>query len=210
MGLEKINNWIKKHPVWTGMIALVFLMFLIGSSPSDDSSNAQPIQDIETNTLDNSSNSQQDVENNTLEVEEQVLSTEDKIKKDVALILGESNRDVEIIREISVIERGEDNLSVTVMYNANDNLRNSWIKRGILMDSEEILEKLYTDYPNVGSVEINGYFPLTDKYGNSKDVIVVIVKMDKETEDKINWYNFIVDNLLGVADIYYAHPVLND
>lgn len=199
------KEWYKR---WWAITIFVLIGLSIGGSlvPDDNSSPT----DIPTQT-----NTQQPNEEITQTQQEdsepeETLTKEEKIKKDITDILESSNRDVEKIREISIIERADENLLVTVRYNADDNLGNSWIKRGIWIDSEKILEKVYTDYSDIGRVAIFAYFPLVDKYGNSEDEVVMKVMLDKETSDKINWENFITDNLPDVVDDYYAHPAINE
>ena len=51
--MEK-ENWIKKHPVWTGIIGVLLLFILIGIFSGGDNSpttNTQPNQNIESNSV---------------------------------------------------------------------------------------------------------------------------------------------------------------
>ncbi len=52
------------------------------------------------------------------------------------------------------------------------------------------------------------YFPMTDKYGNTSEDVVMKVTLNEETETKINWEG--VDRLRfdNVADDIWEHPAL--
>lgn len=134
------------------------------------------------------------------------LSLEDNIIEKVKNITNEktNRKDVDKIIYIGL----DENNVATIQLNANDNLSQKMIKNGILMDNKDIFESL-SELEELTEVIINNYFPLVDKYGESKDANILNIKLTRETMDKIKWDNFIYKNLESVADTYYQHPSFN-
>jgi hypothetical protein len=190
--LPPANNFVKKKynfqlSIWLKILIVIFLLILAGVTSGIEKV-AQNLDSENLATTDNSN----------------ALTTEQLIKQDVQKILGSSNRDVEVVREITLTDfEGEKWLYVS--YNANDNLASSWISRGFSMDAIDIFEKIFTDYQEVGLIVIYAYFPLSDKYGNVEDVLVSTITMERATANKINWDNLLTENLPSVADGYSLH-----
>lgn len=99
--------------------------------------------------------------------------------------------------------------TVLIEYNADDNLTVGLVRFGIWSDTLEIVQKL-SGNTSINSVTVNAYIPLVDQYGNEAPGKVMTVNLTKETWSKINWDNFITDNLPNVADLYYIHPAIKD
>ena len=137
------------------------------------------------------------------------LSYEEKIAFDIMQNLGESNREVDRLRLVDFKDPTIDGKGFMINFNANDNLKTSWIRDSALDDTIDLLELIFTKHPEFEEIGATAYFPLSDQYGNSEDVAVIIVYMSKETADKINWDNFYSDNLKVVADDIYIHQALN-
>lgn len=135
------------------------------------------------------------------------LTIEEQIQQDVQKVLGTSNRkDIERLMDLNYIET---NKVVNIKWNLNDNLYLDWVKSQALKDVVELSELIYKKY-DVELIQFMGYFPLVDKYGNSENSVVLKVSISKETANKINWDNFVAENLPNVADSYYLHPSLSN
>ncbi len=92
---------------------------------------------------------------------------------------------------------------------ANENLTNSMTKGGILLESTNILKKLFT-IDKVQEVTLIWQLPLVDAYGNKQTEPVLKITIDKEKAAKINWSNFDRNNLKGVVNTYWEHPVIKN
>ena len=127
----------------------------------------------------------------------------------VADALGSSNRDVP---RISSFIWDTDSSEIVVTFAGQDNFTDDMIKRSIQMDIVNVLEAIHksgTPLP-YNFVAVVGTFALVDEYGNAKEANVVIATYSRDTLDKINWDNFLTDNIYTVADqdTLFLHPVL--
>lgn len=97
-----------------------------------------------------------------------------------------------------------------ITFNANDNFTNNWIISYALIDIEKYLKEIIKDKEvlNLKSISMNFKFPLIDKYGNSKDGTILILRISIESLKKINWNNFIRDDFKNIAEYYFIHPSL--
>ena len=165
--------------------------------------------------LPDSDNSETNI-NSQVNVEQETLTIEQQMEKSVVEILGSSNRKVDRLVEFDYLDnlfpQDEGRIAVAnIRFNINDNLNKNYIRGGALMDSADLFEHLYANYPDdLTAVQIMGFYPLSDSYGKEEDVAVLKISIKKETADKINWDNFNSDNFPIVADSYYIHPALSD
>lgn len=129
------------------------------------------------------------------------------LKSLVADALGTSNRDVP---RLSGFSWEAESSEIAVIFTAEDNLTVDLINRGIQMDIVDILRTIQscnTPIPYKSIVAV-ATFPLVDVYGNSNESNVVIATYTRENLDKVNWDNFITDNIYLIAnqDSLYIHP----
>jgi len=96
-----------------------------------------------------------------------------------------------------------------IAVNANENLTKNMTKKGIWMDSKKILQPL-SKLDGLDIIIIHWYYPLVDTYGNEKDGIVMSFEINKETLNKINWDNFLTDNIPNVVSNYSEHQAFNN
>lgn len=132
-------------------------------------------------------------------------SPEREIEKTIIDLLGDtSNEDMPRVRNIDAL--GEVTL---IEYNADANFTSGMTRGGIWTDVIDIVEQLSAD-TSAQSITVNAYITLVDQYGNEDMGKVMTVNITKETWSKINWDNFITDNLPNVADLYWVHPAINN
>jgi len=62
--------------------------------------------------------------------------------------------------------------------------------------------------PQTNSIVFVSHLKLVDQYGNESIDKVMMMRMTKDTWEKINWDSFIRDNFPNIADHYWEHPVL--
>lgn len=117
-----------------------------------------------------------------------------------------------VLEEVIDSERIEDithfDGHTTLKIKASDNLTTNMIRKSMLLDATEILNELKIAN-HEGTTLILFMFPMTDKYGEEKDMKVMSLEVSPETLEKINFDNFNRDNLSNIADDYYEHPALN-
>jgi hypothetical protein len=107
----------------------------------------------------------------------------------------------------NTIDYSPANKSVVIRCIGSDNLSNDWIKKGMWIDIEDTLKEARDlDFEEV---EFNILFPLVDTYGNSSNEVVMKAGFSKEVLRKINWENFISDNIPKVASSYWEHGALS-
>jgi hypothetical protein len=135
------------------------------------------------------------------QIEEKALTPLEKLEKEILKVLGSSNRKMPRLYKIS-----EENRNVQIVFIINDNLTNNMIKFGAREDIEKILKKVQSSGYDYSEVTVAGTFLLTDKFGNSEESPIAIVKFKRETINKINWESFISDNIFDIADSVWLHP----
>ncbi|MEK5332031.1 hypothetical protein [Lysinibacillus sp. FSL W8-0992] len=96
-----------------------------------------------------------------------------------------------------------------IALNANENLTKNMTKKGMWLDSKDILKPL-SKVEGLDIIIIHWYFPLVDTYGNEKDGIVMSFEINKETLNKINWDNFLTDNIPNVVNNYFEHQAFQN
>lgn len=171
-----------------------FFTFVLAAA----SSPAQP-------TTDSQDDAPQAVETETIQYISEEGSPELDIEKLVVELLGEETN-MDEYRVHNIDDLGDVTL---IEYNADSNLTSGLTRFGIWSDVIEIVNKLSED-PTKESITINAYIPLVDQYGNEAPGKVMTVNFNKETWSKINWDNFLTDNVPNVADLYWIHPAIND
>lgn len=131
----------------------------------------------------------------------------EQLKNSIADALGTSNRDV--VR-LSHFGWNSEQSEIEVTVAANDNLTDNLLKYGFQMDIVDVLRTIQTSNTPLpyDSVVVAITFPLVDVYGNSKESNVVIATYSRENLDKVNWVNFLTDNVYLIAnqDSLYIHP----
>lgn len=130
---------------------------------------------------------------------------ERKIELKVIEILGhETNMKEPKVRGINFEEN-----ELWIDYIADENLTTNLTRHGILSDTKFLLQELPSIIqPNIEGLVFQSYLTLVDTYGKESISKVLMVTVTKETWEKINWENFLTDNLPNIADTYWEHPVL--
>jgi hypothetical protein len=83
-------------------------------------------------------------------------------------------------------------------------------KKGMLIDTRDYLKSISKNKKvlKLKGISLIFQMELIDKYGNEKEERVLIVTVSIDTLKKINWDNFIFDDIENVADTYFVHPAL--
>lgn len=101
------------------------------------------------------------------------------------------------------------NDKLRIDYIAKENLTTNLTRWGILTDAKDIVKEV-SPIANVNSVTIEPHLTLVDRYGQESLRRVATITITRATWEKINWDNFLIDNLPNVADNYWLHPALSD
>lgn len=100
--------------------------------------------------------------------------------------------------------------NVDIEYMADENLTTGLTRFGMWMDAQEVLEDLPLVLSSqVMKITLNPHLELVDRYGNELIGRVMTIRVTRETWEKINWGNFITDNIPKIAETYWEHPTLS-
>jgi hypothetical protein len=115
----------------------------------------------------------------------------------------ESNLKVSRVRDITFETADESEPVLDIV--ADDNLSHGFIRTGMLLDAKKVFRAVFADN-RASKLTVGMFFPMIDAYGNSETTILMDIQMSRETAEKINWDNFLTDNLPLVADYFYERP----
>jgi hypothetical protein len=99
---------------------------------------------------------------------------------------------------------------IQVRFALDDNLTGGMIRGGARLDIKSILRAVGESGINCHEVTVFGSFPLVDKYGNSKSEVVVKATYSGAKISRINWPNFLTDNVYTIAESTWLHPAFRD
>lgn len=127
------------------------------------------------------------------------------LRRQIEDALGSSNREVDRLVDFEIVTD-----VLVVRWAINDNLSEDLIKGGAKLDIVDILESIDDSGIDYSEVQLKGMFPLVDEFGNSTEVPVVEVSYLSDTVDKINWDNFLFENVYEIADRVIIVPAFRD
>ncbi|GGH85105.1 hypothetical protein JOD43_003922 [Pullulanibacillus pueri] len=187
----------KKKPFyrrwWFIVIAVIVILGAIGAVFGDDEESAKPAAKATETVAKPKPKPKQ--------------SESDKIKSIISKDVGKKNVvKVEVNDDASTQDNAKDKVVIATL-KGSENLTKNMTRKGILMDSRDLLAKLYAD-KNVSQVTVMWQLTLQDQYGNESDDTVVKIGLTRKTADKINWKNFDYNNFETVADTYFVHPAI--
>lgn len=115
--------------------------------------------------------------------------------------LGNSNRDV--FRVNAARLQGE---QLFVQWAINDNLTANMRQNGAKIEVSEILESIAASSETYTSVLLRGTFSMVDQLGNASERPVVEVTYTRDTISRINFENFLFENVYAIAEDASIHP----
>lgn len=97
-----------------------------------------------------------------------------------------------------------------ITLNASENFNNSMTVKKMSIDAKSFLEEISKNKKvlDLEGISLIYEMDLKDVYGNVKSKPVVIITVSTATIKKINWENFLFEDVEKVADTYYIHPAL--
>ncbi len=120
------------------------------------------------------------------------------LKAEIERVLGTGNRNVPRLTELNFDDPEPG--AMFVHWAINDNLTENLIKFGAKSDATDILKAIAMSGIDYTYVILSGSFPMADQFGNSSEKNVVNLTFYKETVGRINWENFLSDNIYSIAD----------
>lgn len=168
--INKNKEWIKKHPILTGVI-IIFFVIMIGSmlGGSDTSQKTTSTTEVAT--------TQPKTYEDRIKILAVKTNTTDISYKSIEDVKADSNRP-EGSRMITV------SLNILDYYNASALYKNTGELTG------KILQETFASNPNVYDVIVWYFADITDQYGNKENKLLISQAIDKTTYQKINWQNF--------------------
>ncbi|MEX2515179.1 MAG: hypothetical protein WD335_03550 [Candidatus Paceibacterota bacterium] len=111
--------------------------------------------------------------------------------------------------EIRGIETSDGELWID--YIAKENLTTNLTRRGILSDAKDLVKELSSIVgQDVNAIVVESHLTLVDQYGEELLSRVALITIERKTWEKINWDNFLTDNLPDIADSYWMHSALQN
>lgn len=208
----------KKFLKWAGItfLALVALGFLLDvTGYTDKAEEERQVQQA-------AAQAQKDAEK---QLKAEIKAAEDKAKADAKSAAEKAEKDrlanrssSEILSDVVTDVYGKDAI-VSVEYNESSHeavvvIRKEvgWsansLRAGLLDDTVKLLKELRA-IDGLDTLNLQANAPLTDKYGNTEDGLVMTTQFYSETLAKINYDNFKAANIPDIADVYWQHPALN-
>lgn len=132
------------------------------------------------------------------------LSTEEKITEICKKQLRDDFLSVEINDNANV-----PNTKIVLVHFKYENLTTSMTREGMIMESSDIMEKLYTADLPISEVVTFVETGMVDKYGNESRDTVMKCGLTKDVAGKINWGNKLSIDFSKVFTQYWVHPALN-
>lgn len=101
----------------------------------------------------------------------------------------------------------EDGEYTKVVINGDQTLSNKDMKINMLRETTKVFPIIFKD-KNVQKAMVTVKTTFVDKYGKESDDDGVRVLLTRETNDKIVWNNFDVNNYGDIAESLYVHPAI--
>jgi len=202
---SKPKNNKKRNLIITGVvIGLLIICGIIGAlsgNSSDKNSTTQKIENTQVVIKET------EIPTNPPEPTA-TLEPKDALKAEIESVLGAGNRDIPRLTTLNFDdpEKG----AIFINWAINDNLTENMIRSGAKFDATHILKALAQSGIDYTYVIMSGSFSMADKFGNTSEENEVNLTFEKSTVDKINWENFISDNIYDIADVAAVYPAFRD
>ena len=136
------------------------------------------------------------------------LEPQAALKAEIERVLGTSNRNVPILTALNFNDPEQG--AIFINWAINDNLTENLIVFGAKSDATDILKALAQSGIDYTYVILSGSFPMVDEFGNSAEKNVVNLTFNKDTVGRINWDNFLSDNIYSIADEAFVWVAFQD
>lgn len=137
-----------------------------------------------------------------------ILDPKEALRFEITKVLGEGNRGVPKITAINFDD--PETGAIFINWALDDNLTMEFIGSGARSDATEIVRALHNSGIDYTYVILSGSFSLVDEFGNKNEANVFNLTFNKSTIEKINWENFLTDNIDNIADDAFIRTELQD
>lgn len=135
------------------------------------------------------------------------LSPQAKLDIAIKEALGPGNRaGIQRVAKVSI--ESDPYPWVYVWWAINDQFTDGLIKDSAQMDVAKILEAIAESNLTYNEVTLDGTFSMVDKYGNISEDFVVSATYSRSTIERINWENFLWDDVYAIADDVWLHAAM--
>lgn len=160
-----LTTWAKKHPILTGIIGLLVIIFIRNLFSTDTKSPTPAPITAQS-------------------------SYEDKIKA-LAVKTGSTNISyVGIDDQEADSDKGAGSRMITIKLNITDFYSKSSLLRDTGTVTAKLFQETFASQPKASDVVVWFYIDTTNKYGNKANTVALSEAMDRKTYQKINWQNF--------------------
>lgn len=133
------------------------------------------------------------------------ITSESDIERLINDLLGDTTNTDEKRVERVIYNELDDGSYIGLNLHANENVTNKLTRGGILKNSFEIMEALH-EQGYAGKFYVDWRLPLTDSYGNTEAGKVLSIDITAEDFAKIDYDDFLYENLPKIAESYFEHP----
>ncbi|MMZ49335.1 hypothetical protein D1872_110290 [compost metagenome] len=230
VSLFKKNKTAKKKFIYAGACFVVLIISAVTSSPSEPLQNTDTTKTVsasaeednkrkEAETLATKNAAEEKAKEEAKAKAEQQAQIEvqkpkdlqsqitDIINKKIGEKAGDKPRIISLEVNDNLGTKKEGDKIVLIKLNAKDNLTSNMIKKSIWIDTKKLLEQI-SKIQEVEECVFFWHFPLVDQHGNEKDEMIMKIGFTQPTLNKINWDNFVHNNIPNVADQYWQHPAV--
>jgi hypothetical protein len=213
--LWKYNRFSKNTRKIIAVVFGVFWIFaMIGAQSDRKEREAFNKQQSELKQIEKENQQKKVQENKELEskkkAEEEAKKQEELNNRNIEQIAADTAKKMVNNRFIEVGYEDDKKTKLVLTIGMADNLTNNLIRRGMILDAEKIIRELckYEKFKALNNFTIVHTSEFIDAYGNKKVDNSGIISLAMSDINKINWENFITDNLPKIAKSYYVHPAL--
>lgn len=171
---------IKKKKYYGGLITVISLVLFFVALSVDSGNDNREAEKLENMTVD---------ERIVYEVEKELGETTNTDKQ-------------------RVISHELNNGYLNLVLAADNSINVKSTKEAMLFDATDVFPIIFSD-KSIDSAMVTFQLTFVDTYGNESEDDAIRIKLTRETNDKINWENFNIDNFPDVADSFYVHPGMN-
>jgi hypothetical protein len=193
-------NCGKKYPTggftWPVKIFLV-IIFLVALGKFIGSSNQSPESTTNSVVIDPKTNTSTKNENVISSPSTQAETNVDDLKARINKKLGISNLSKQ--SRVNNIIWTKDLNTLLILITVNDNLTENLIEHGWWREAWQVLQMAYDDPKVQSDVMVQGLYPITDAYGNTKWRTIGAILLSRSEYQKINRNNFIPKDLIKIG-----------
>jgi hypothetical protein len=213
----------KKYPTggftWPAKIFLIFLLLVVlgtfighFNQSSESTTNSVTI-DSKTNTSTKNENVISSPPTQMEHAQKQNIKTDQESLQQKPNIIAETNGDdlkARIDKKLGISNLSKqsrvnniiwkkDLNTLLILITVNDNLTESLIEHGWWSDAWQVLQMAYDDPKVQSDVMVQGFYPITDAYGNTKWRTIGAISLPRSEYQKINRNNFIPKDLIKIG-----------